>query len=257
MKTLAALVCLLCLISFPALAQGPVMFDPDSITEVVAAGPSWDTFTNLDGTGLYHEILNEVFALKGIKVRREYVPSFRAYDMVRAGLADFMTCHDRPVEGLVLARYPMYEGTYYVFFERERFSPWQGEQSLQGRVVAARIGYYAPENFPVEVTLKEVKTSTSALAMVVLGRADFYVDDLNFIQDSMANSPVPFDPERFAVEPIGRRSYYPVFAPTERGYVVRSIFDQGMEVLHRSGRLREIFEKWGHPYPDYEAVNRP
>lgn len=222
------------------------------ITEVVAVGPSWDTLTNRDGTGLYHDILKRVFGLYGIEVKRAYVPSERAYDLVRNGKADFMTCHDRVEPPLRLARHPMFEGTYFVFFKKSRVGFWRGDDTLRGKTVAWRIGYYDKENFPVDIVPKEVKTGPSALGMVVLDRVDFYVDDMSFIRDTIKNATIEFDMDEYDIKPVGRRTYHPVFSSSERADKVMKLYDEGMETLYRSGELPMIFRKWGYSMPHYD-----
>jgi len=238
---------------FPVAAGEPAPLpDPGGITEVVAAGPSWETFTNRDGTGLYHELLREAFGLYGITVKRLYVPSERAYSLVREGQADFMTCHDKPVRSLIMARHPMYANKFHVFFRKAAHPGFAGPESLEGAKVVVRIGYYDQSNFPVPVRLKEVTTGESALGMVILGRADFYVDDINFIHQSIAAATLEFDPDDFAVEPAGQRSYHPLFSDSERGRKVMELYDRAMERLWRQGALQPIFRRWNHPVPDYD-----
>lgn len=226
--------------------------DAAGIKEVVAVGPSWEGFTNRDGTGLYHEILNAVFALYNIKVVRQYVPSERGYDLVREGRADFMTCHDFVFPPLVLAKNPMYENAFHVFFSKARFPDWQGQESMRDSIVVWRIGYYDIRNFDVPFNVREVKSGAAALGMVVLGRADFYVDDESFIRDSITKTTLLFDPAEFVNKPVGSRQYKPVFAMSERGARIMDLYDRGMEELYRRGELQRIFAKWGQPLPQYE-----
>lgn len=222
------------------------------IPEVRVVGPSWEGFTNRDGTGLYHEILNKLFALYGIRVHREYVPSERAYHLVRTGQADFMTCHDKPLHSLVLAKHPMYAGRYYAFFNRENIGEWNFPESMRGRTIAWRIGYYDESNIPVPMKVREVKSGISGLGMVILGRVDFYLDDLNFIQTSIKHNTLPMSMDDFRIETVGTRSYHPVFNTSERGSRIMELYDKGMERLYKSGELRKIFERWGFAMPDYD-----
>lgn len=223
----------------------------ERISEVVSAGPSWDTFTNRDGTGLYHEVLNAVFALYGIKVRHEYVPSDRADELVRLGWADMMTCDDRAEPPLRLARYPLYVNDYHVFFNKDRIGPWNGAESLRGKEIAAQKGFYHDWDFPVPVRIREMPSGVKCLEMVLLGRSDFYVDDMAFIQDSIRKEP-KFDRAAFDIRKAGRRSYHPMFNTTPRSDVVIRMYDDGMRTLHEQGVLRPIYEKWGHTYPDFD-----
>jgi len=249
MKTVFSLFLALCLAG-PAF--GNPLPDPGSIKSVHVVGPSWAGFTNKDGTGLYHEILTTLFALYGIEYQRDYVPSERAYHLVRDNLADFMTCHDKAPPQLLMAKHPMFEGQFHVFFNKANIGPWSVPQSLEGRSIAWRIGYYEESNIPAKMQVKVLNTGVSALGMVILGRIDFYLDDLNFINDSLSKNKIRFNMDDFRIEPIGKRSYRPIFNATERGKKIMELYDRGMEHLFKTGKLRDIFQKWGHPLPLYD-----
>lgn len=223
----------------------------DRVTVVITAGPSWETFTNRDGTGLYHEVLDAVFALYGITVRHEYVPSDRADELVRLGWADMMICDDRADPPLRLARYPLYVNDYHVLFNKERIGPWKGAESLRGKEIAAQKGFYHDWDFPVPVRIREMASGVKCLEMVLLGRSDFYVDDMAFIRDSIRRSP-RFDTSAYDIRKAGRRSYHPMFNTTPRSDRVIKMYDDGMRALHRQGKLRPIYAKWGHTYPDFD-----
>ena len=220
------------------------------ITEIVTTSPAWNTFTNKDGSGLYHEVLRDVFALYNLPVRHEYAKSNRAEELVRLNNADMMTCDDLPSPSLVLARYPLYTNNFYAFFNKEHIGPWKGVQSLRGKEVLVQPGYYAPENFPVPVNLREVMTGTQAVSMILLGRADFYVDDLTLIRESLRQNTLAFEQEDFIIEEVGTRSYYPLFNTTDRGKRIRRMYEEGLLKLFREGRLQPIYERWGYQCPD-------
>lgn len=227
----------------------------DNLRQVVSVSPAWHTFTNQDGTGLYHEILSAVFTARGITVAHQYTNATRGLHMVQKGLADVYTCRPEVDDfpDLMLAAYPMYEGQFHAFFKKSRIADWHGESSLAGRKVVWRRGYYKASEFTVAITVLEADTGDSALTQVVLGRGDVYIDDINLIRESlsrMQSGAVSMDDYR--IEPVGRRSYYPVLKRSARGAAIMSVYDTGIERLHRSGELRKIFEKWHHPYPVYE-----
>jgi hypothetical protein len=230
----------------------PAAADDTDILEILSAGQSWDSFTNPDGTGLYHEILDAVFALHSIPVRHEYAKSDRAEELVRLGQADMMLCDDMAELPLVMARYPMYENAYHVLFSRDRIAGWQGPESLRDRLVLSQPGYYAQANFPVPVRIKYVANGPQALGMVLRGRADAYVDDMAFINKSIAENTIPFDMRDFDIKPVGIRSYHPLLNTSPRGRTIMKLYNDGMMILHQNGSLKAIYEKWGHPYPDFD-----
>lgn len=234
----------------------PVSHAAGPVTEVLAVGPAWNKFTQTDGKGLYHDILREVFGLYGIKVRREYMPSPRAEKLIAEGQADFMTCTATAPSNLTLARYPMFENKYHVFYNNKRFPDWNGRQTLDGKRLAWRIGYYVPSEFrDISFTYKEYTSGVQALEMVVRGRMDFYVEDINFIKDSMRTTETRFNKNEFSIKPVGTRTYHPIFNNSERGRRIMKLYDDGMKMLHESGRLKEIFDKWGFDCPDYDNIH--
>ncbi len=224
-----------------------------NIEEVVSTSPSWETFTNKDGSGLYHEILQKVFALYDIPVRHIYSKSSRSEDLVIENQADMMTCDDRATSPLVLARYPMYENDFYVFFNKKRIGPWKGIETLRGKEVLSQPTYYSQANFSVPVSIKDILTGRQALEMILMDRSDFYVDDLTLINQSIKEHSAPISKDDFDIKKIGQRSYHPLFNTTERGRAIHDMYDNGMIQLHKSGTLKPIYEKWGYRYPDFES----
>ncbi len=223
------------------------------IAEVVSTSPAWDTFTNEDGSGLYHEILREVFALYNVSVRHEYATSNRAGEMVLDGSADMMTCEDVARSPLELARYPLYSNAFYAFFNKKRIGPWKGTQSLWGKVVLVQPGYYSAANFPVPVNIREVMTGAQAVSMILMDRADFYVDDLALIKESLAANTIVYEKDEFATRQVGNRAYFPLFNSTPRAKQVRRMYEEGMLRLYREGKLQPIYAKWGYTCPDLTA----
>jgi len=237
---------LFCILLSPSQAQSV------EIGEVISTSPSWNTFTNEDGTGLYHEILREVFALHGVPVRHIYSKSSRSEELVLQYKADFMVCKDIEYAPLALAKYPMYINDFYVFFKKERIGEWNGKESLRGKEVLSQPTYYTPDNFSVPVTVKEVMTGAQGLSMIIMDRSDFYVDDMTLIKQSIEENTTPYDSDDFEIKKIGRRSYHPLFNTTERGKQIMKMYDDGILQLHKSGKLKTIYKKWGHNYPDFD-----
>lgn len=216
---------------------------------LITAGPSWERFTNVDGHGLYHDLIRLVFA--GYQVTHLYVPTVQANSMVAIGRADIKMCETKEIASLVLGKVPMYENDFYALFLRERFDPWQGSLSLEGKKAVWREGYYSGQDFSVPLDFIEVRTGESALQMVIHGRADFYVDDRNLIQQSFDAAGERFEPTKFRIESVGTRRYFPVFASTSRGNTLRKHYENEMERLYREGKLRSIYDRWGFSMPKF------
>lgn len=223
------------------------------IKEVVSTSPSWSTFTNRDGTGLYHEMLREIFGLYGVKVRHEYAKSNRSEDLVINRQADIMTCSDVAKSPLEPSRYPLYKNDFFVFFKKHRIGPWRGVETLRDKEILHQPSFYSQKNFPVPVRLRVVFNGPQAVDIINLGRSDFYVDDMTLIKESLANAPSKVDMKEFDIRKVGRRAYFPLFNTSDRGKAIRKMFEDGIMTLHKQGKLKPIYDKWGHQYPDFDS----
>jgi hypothetical protein len=226
------------------LAPRPVQAD-----EVLTASPYWQGFTSPDGQGLYHDLMQAIFEPGGNTVRHLEVPAKRGLIMVREGSVDIYTCRSEAENGLRLGEGPMYEGEFHAIFRKKAFPYWEGPTSLAKRRVVWRLGYYSSKDFPVPVQHAETTSGVEALERVVLGGADFYVDDLHLIQESVRAFQPPLDQDDFRIESIGFRQYFPVFSDSERGQKLRLAYEQGMRSLAKQGKLAPIYAKWNLPMP--------
>ncbi|WDP90159.1 MAG: transporter substrate-binding domain-containing protein [Desulfobacter sp.] len=256
MKRICLLTALFYLFLAPA-AAGPLPKEAASslpIKKVLSASPSWERFTNKDGTGLYHEILNRIFSDLGVQVSHKYTNAKRGLYLVRNGQADMYTCKNKDgiLPGLLLGRHKMYEGRFYAVFKKNNINSWQGPSSLIGRKIVWRRGYYKNSEFPAGIIPIETDSGNAALGQILIGRCDVYIDDLNLIQETIAASPFKVPSSDLRIEPVGARSYYPVFQDSKRGRTIMALYDAGMERLITTGALEKIFKKWGHPFPDYD-----
>ena len=124
MKKLLYITILTVVVSFPLLAE--------EIKEVHWVSDVWENYTNADGTGLYHEIVNSVFDLYGIKVVPEYVPWLRALSYIETGRAD-MTGGLDPTKKFIQSKYPLTVVRECVFFRKNKFDKWEGIKTLEGK----------------------------------------------------------------------------------------------------------------------------
>jgi ABC-type amino acid transport substrate-binding protein len=217
--------------------------------DVLTASPYWQGFTSADGQGLYHDLMRAIFEPGGKSVRHVEVPAKRGIIMVREGSVDIYTCTSESATGLQLASEPMYEGEYHAIFRKSTFPDWDGAASMANRRVAWRLGYYATRDFAVPVQPSETYNGVEALERVVRGGADFYVDDLHLIMESMKAYDANLDENEFRIESVGFRQYFPAFSDSARGQELRQTYEQGMRRLAEQGRLAPIYEKWNLPMP--------
>ncbi len=223
-----------------------VLVEPVRAEEIRTASPAWAKFTGENGEGLYFDVLRAIFAPDTI--RHLHVPAKRGLVMVKNGEADIYTCVPTPQEGLRLATLPLYEGEFHAFFKNRGFI-WNGHDSLKNQRLVWRLGYYAQRDFPVPVHFRETTTAEEALKRILQNGADFYIDDRNLIEETIAAYPSPLDPKDYRIESVGFRGYFPLFAPSARGAALLKRYEDGMRALAASGALLPLYEKWGLPMP--------
>jgi len=238
------LVCLFCWL----LALRPVTAAADDKI-LITVGPSWERFTNMDGHGLYHDLIGLVFA--DYQVKHIYVPTVQANSMVAIGRADIKLCETIEVDPLIIARVPMYENDFFALYLQKNIPQWEGARSLAGKKLVWREGYYTQADFSVPVDFLEVRNGESALKMVEYDRADLYIDDWNLIMQSFAAVGEKFEEAVFALQKVGTRKYYPVFARTERGEKLRQHYEEEMKRLYLAGTLQKVYDKWAFTVPDF------
>lgn len=217
--------------------------------EIITGSPSWKGFTSPDGQGLYHDLMRAAFAERGDTVRHLEVPAKRGVVMLREGQIDVYTCDTAAAPGMQLAETPMYEGEFHALFLSGAFPNWNGVESMADRLLVWRLGYYSPADFPVPVRFEETTTGTDALNRVVHRSADFYIDDVNLILETVRAYPAALDAKAYRIESVGFRQYFPMFSGSARGNELRRAFEEGMHSLAEQDRLRPIYEKWNLPMP--------
>lgn len=223
---------------------------PLQAEEIISVSPAWKSFTSSDEHGLYHDLLNAVFTPRGDTVRHIIVPAKRGQVMVRDGQADIYTCTTTPQDhDIQLASLPMYESAFHAFFAKANVPNWDGPSSMTNKRLVWRLGYYYPETFPFPIQYSETPEGTEALARVLKGGADFYIDDKHLINESIAAHHQPINRDLYQIEPVGFRGYYPAFALSSKGYRLRQTFEERMRILADQGKLQAIYDKWGHPLP--------
>lgn len=223
-----------------------VLLGPGRTEEIRTASPAWAKFTGENGEGLYFDVLRAVFAPD--TTRHLHVPAKRGLLMIHSGEADIYTCAPEPKEGLRLAALPLYEGEFHAFF-KNRGLIWNAPDSLRNQRVVWRLGYYSPRDFAVPILFRETTSAEEALKRVLRNGADFYIDDRNLIEETIAAYPQALDPKDYRIESVGFRGYFPLFAPSARGAALLKRYEDGMRALAASGALLPIYEKWGLPMP--------
>lgn len=216
--------------------------------------PQWDGQTNADGTGIFFEIVKQVYSPEGIAMKYRFVPWKRAQKMVGGKEADAMLCvwseHARE-EGQRIPRWPFFVEYTAVVFKKDRIASWAGLKTLDGKSAVWLRGYdyHAFDHFkPIHFSQwTEVDDYPRAWLLLKSGHYDVYIDALIDLEHYVAEQSVNMKPYRLEI--LWGENAYVAFAPTEKSDRLIRIFDRRILELAASGELKEIYDKWGVRYP--------
>ena len=230
------LIILLCLIYFPTMA-GNI---PE---EIIFASEERSNATNKDGTGLYWDIFRAVYGSMGIKTKIIIQSYNGSVSLVKRHKADAAVgIYPDTIRGAVFSRYPFVKDYVLVLFKKDKFSQWDGQQTLKNRKVAWLKGYAYDEYLEVPVIKKEFYTREAILRRLDSDQIDFFMDTRNDVE-SVLNKGI-IDVTRYKVETVLELERYLVFANNNKGKKLKKIFDFRFPYLVKTGEIERLYDKW-------------
>ncbi len=224
----------------------------EKIESVRYATAEWLNFTNRDGTGLYHELLNEIFGSAGVTVDATYMPLNRAVNMVESGAMDMTGGFTR--DDRLFAVHPVFETIYTIIYRADLDVDWDDPNVFDTLRIVGPPAIQAEVDFD----MIELDSRSQAGKMLMTGRADGYIDLIQLIETFRAtgkttdvddvtsgtNEVFDIKPDEWKLRNIKSSRLYMLFSDTDRGHQLRDMYDDGTERLFASGRLAEIYEKF-------------
>ncbi len=208
--------------------------------------PAWDDYTQPDGTGLYHELWQEIFAESGIHIEVVYAPfkrcensvlkaPFKRYDAYPAGYEGRGGLNPIWHLGIDLLT---------VAYRKGALSRWVGEGQLENKPVAWLRGYdFGKHVLKVPVREYEVSQIEQGLEMVSVGRVDFVLDYADNIRKHVEQLDLGSKIE-IAEDVIIGPKYYMIFAKSAKGQELAEVWDRGMMRLYEAGKLTEMYKRY-------------
>nr|WP_157046928.1 hypothetical protein [Maridesulfovibrio salexigens] len=199
--------------------------------------------------------MKEIFTDQGIKVETKYYPFKRALLNVEKGNADISGGTEKDSPNYIHSRYPAWVVRSTAMFDKKYLPDWKGLETIREHIDKTVSPPVTGEEYGIP--LHEVRTRYAAIRMVVRDKMRYYIDDYTILKDLFhKNGGLAFeegketsdlanvDWSRFTIQELPKREWRMVFPNTERGRMVREIFDAGFKRLYESGKLRELYAKW-------------
>lgn len=237
-----------CLLGASLLVGSHSAWGQRTMKEVVWHTPNdWEGYVNAEGKGLYVDLVNEVFSARNIRVKRETVPWKRALYNVQVGKADF-TGGTTPIPGYHVSRQPLVQGWEVVFFRKGTIQK-PVLNHLRGKQGVWPMGYI--DEFPQAIKGvlqgQDIANREQGVRMVLSGRADYYLDNLVQLADTL--DLIPLEGHEFECGEIFSDTIYMLFTRNTRGRKLRDLYDQEIDRLARTDALKKIYEKWSFEVP--------
>lgn len=195
----------------------------------------WEGFTATDGSGLYLDLVREIYQPLGYQLNIHIVPYKRSLDMVRHGGGDLaLGVYEQEVDDLRYPRYAMFADDVSVLMQDKWAAAWQGEQSLSDQRVLWQRGWGYEKYIRVPMQWFEVDDHDKAMELLNHERYRYYLGAGVLFEQS----PQP----GYRIKFLRWLRVYPVFAQTLRGEELAHQWDAGMLRLLKRGRVAKLFE---------------
>jgi|GEM_PF-1263693 len=226
----------------------------------------WPSLTEADNSGLYDQIIPEVFSQHDIEVYKTGRSFREAIRLIHDDKADF-------AGGIVKdqgsdmrhyqAPFPILSTPVSAFYRINQFtqSPTNKDDLIGYRVCSSpQIG--------LAIGLKlhqyqEKETKREAFLQTAAGKCDVYIDDRNEMrqtisrhyQQAFGNSNLP-PYQEFDISYVGTAHWYMITPRTTRGKMIMEFYVVGTQKLMQSGRLEKIYKAHGFDLPDLSSLLR-
>ena len=206
---------------------------------VVWGTDSWDNFTNVDGTGFYHELINRIYDKAHYDVSVEYLSFARSLRALHEGSIDLTGALPK-TNDYYQSALPVLSENIYMVVDGENY-PFCCDTT--NKIGAYRSGY-KDEVFhaalPYEAEGVEIASAEDGLKLLNAGKVDYVVDVQSILLPLLANP----NYGNMSMHSVGFYDLYWSFARTDKGRKLKTQFDIRLKQLRDSGELSKLYKKY-------------
>lgn len=212
-----------------------------SITKVVGISEKWEDATAEDCKGFYWEVAKEVFALSKITLECKLAPYERSVHSVKVGKADFWVASYLDEETFALYPKHYFDADMVSALYDKTKTTIHAPKDLENKKAVWMRGYAYNEYLDEKMNFREIDDRTGGIRMVVKGRVDVMLDAK--VELDLALEKMKTQSPNLKTTTILKLPLYMGFKNNDRGKELVKIWDENMEKLHQSGKLKEIYKK--------------
>lgn len=208
--------------------------------EITVISEAWDGATNHDGSGLYWDIVQEVYEPLGYTIVKKNASYSKSVEAVRMDRADLWLGSYKDEKTFAL--YPKYyfdQAVILAVFHSELFEQWKGQKSLEGLKVGWIRGYDYSKYLSSNVVKEEVNTLVNGLKLLKSERIDVFIDNKKDLIEPMQR--YRLDNDNYTKKIILQLKLYPAFSNSKKGKELRKIWDERMKELIETTAFKELY----------------
>lgn len=209
---------------------------------IVVLTSQWEGYTNPDRTGLYFDVLNEVYGKDSYTFN--YYPWKRAQTNFAQDQGDLLLGEASDKEYCLYPERPLDADFFSAFHLSGKNPKWPGVAATKGRRLGWVRGYDINVFSPGVVATNEVESLEQGAKMVLAGRLDFFIDYDQDLKDYLAKNKLETLGALVSPTDIAGDYIYLCFHKSERGQQLRDRYNQKIKALSKSGALKKIFIKY-------------
>ncbi len=212
---------------------------PEEIRTIAVQTEEWKDCTEKKGSGLYFDLIREIYEPLGIRMKYEIVPYKRSIASVTHSKVDMAVgAYPSEVKDVIYPKWHFFVDDVSVVFMKKNHAGWHGEESLRDKRLGWLLGY--SYNKYIKVPLKsvfETSKQKTAFDMLTNDRLDYFVGPAIMIEPEL-------DRNRFEMKFLKWIKMYTVFQNSTRGALLSKIWDSRFEKLFKAGRIKELFTRY-------------
>lgn len=219
-------------------------FKRNQIKSINIVAPVWEDYTNADGTGLYWDVLQSIYANQDIKLKPSSVSWNRALKMVtkyqiyNAIVGEYLDSE----EPLLFPKYPI-DVEYLSVLSKNPSTPFEGLDSLTGKRIGWLKDYDLINESEIDFTLREYRTVQQGLELLNAGKLDYIIEEWDEIASTLSSNNLSLANYQMKEMPEGT-DVYVAFADNSVSKVLIEIYNEEVEAMVKAGTMQAIYEKW-------------
>ena len=215
------------------------------VTNVHWGTDEWPGVTTSDGTGMYHELIREIFPAENYNLRVSYFPWQRVLQNLKEETID-MTGGMPERDMYYQSAQPVLSQRIVLVISKEKADTFDID-NLQNYRGSWRKGYkqeIVHHVIPPPVVGTYVERAKQALSFIEANKVDYYVD----IEDVINREMKP-NSNAFKIIQVGYFNLYWTFAHNDLGMELKHQFDQRWSHLLNTGFIKKLYSRYGASVP--------